>query len=235
MRKYTRGRSGFAKKVKDVILKTAETKFVSRLLTDTNMSQMTVPNRYLLRHNEIDHYNIFNNTNPDAVKHPIPIQGDGDGNRNGDEIYATGVRVAGTIQVAAANKGSHFRMFLCEYNDQVFATGATLSTKNQTMHVVTGSSILDTFQHDRIKPKYLGTVRMPRGDINDATTCSATFKYWLPLKRKFTFRQDDSPALAMGIKNKYSLMILPYNSLSTGDGEVIGDIQTAATFYYKDP
>ena len=236
MRKYMRGRTGFAKRVKDVILKTAETKFTSRLLSDTNMSQAAgIPTRFILRHNEIDHFNIFNNTNPDAVRHPIPIQGDGDGQRNGDEIYATGVRIAGTIEVDLNHKAASFRMFLVENNDQVFTAGSNISTKNQTMHTVTGSTILDTFQHDRVKPKYLGTVRMPKGDINDATNVSATFKYWLPLKRKFTFRQDDSPALAMGVKNKYTLMILPYSQLGTIDATQIGGIQVSATLYYKDP
>lgn len=219
-----------------MILKTAETKFLSRLLTDTNTVQEAgIPVRWALRHNEIDHFNIFNNTAPDATKHPIPVQGDGDGQRNGDEIYATGVRLAGTIEAPASSKGAQFRMFLVENNDQVFASGANISTKNQTMHGVTGSIILDTFQHDRIKPKYLGTVRFPKGDINDATNVSATFKYWLPLKRKFTFRQDDSPALARGIKNKYTLMILPYLNLGTIDASTVAVIQVSATFYYKDP
>jgi hypothetical protein len=236
MRKYTRGRSGFAKKVKDVILKTAETKFLSRFLTDTSMEQAAgPPTRYIMRHNQIEHFHIFNNTNPDASKHPIPIQGDGDGARNGDEIYATGVRIAGTIQMGPGDKHSQYRMFLVENNDQVYSTGAGISTKNQTMHAVTGSTVLDTFQHDRVKPKYLGTLRVPQRDVLDSEQGSITFKYWLPLKRKFTFRQDDSPALALGLKNKYTLMILPYRHLTSVDGSAIGDIQVSATFYYKDP
>ena len=236
MRKYMRGRKGFAKKVKDVILKTAETKFLSRLLTDTSMSEGPgVPTRYIMRHNQIEHFHIFNNTNPDAVKHPIPIQGDGDGARNGDEIYATGVRLAGSIQMGAGDKHSQFRMFLVENNDQVYSAGAGISTKNQTMHTVTGSTIMDTFQHDRVKPKYLGTLRVPSRDVLDSADGSITFKYWLPLKRKFTFRQDDSPALAMGLKNKYTLMILPYKAVGTIDATAIGEIQVAATLYYKDP
>lgn len=217
-------------------MKTAETKFLARLLTDTNMSQAPgIPTRFILRHNEIDHFNIFNNTNPDMVKHPLPQQGDGDGARNGDEIYATGVRIAGSIQMAAGDKNTTYRLFLVEHNDQVFGSGANISTKNQTMHTVTGSTIMDTFQHDRIRPKYLRTLKIPMRDLNDGSQGCINFKFWLPIKRKFTFRQDDSPALAMGIKNKYTLMILAYKDMSTLDATPVGDIQVAATFYYKDP
>jgi len=236
MRKYTRGRTGFAKKVKDVILKTAETKFRSIRLQDTNMSEGAgIPLRYIMRHNRIEYFHIFNNTNPDATKHPIPIQGDSDGQRNGDEIYATGVRIAGSIQMGSIDKHSTYRVFLCEYNDQVYGAGAAIDTYNQTFHEVTGGTNMDTFQHDRIKPKYLRTLKVSSADVADASEGAINFKFWLPLKRKFTFRQDDSPALAMGIKNKYTLMILPYKNISTIAGAAVGDVQVHATLYYKDP
>jgi hypothetical protein len=179
MRKYTRGRTGFAKRVKDVILKTAETKFTSVRLTDTNMSEGSgVPTRFIMRHNRIEYFHIFNNTAPDAVKHPIPIQGDSDGQRNGDEIYATGVRIAGSIQMGSVDKHSTYRIFLCEYNDQVYGSGAAIDTYDQTFHNVTGGTNMDTFQHDRIKPKYLRTVKISNSDINDGQDGNVNFKLW---------------------------------------------------------
>lgn len=234
-RKYTRGRKGFAKAVKNVILKTAETKYISRRLTDTNMLESSVPSRFQLTHNTMCFYNIFNNTAPDAVKHPLPTQGDGDGNRNGDEIYATGIRLAGSLQVFNANKTATFRMFLVEYNDHVFSSGANLGTYNEVLHNVSNSSMLDTFQHDRIRPRYIGTLKIPVRDINDAQDGSINFKKWIPMKRKLTFRQDDSPALATGIKNKVSLLLMPYDRITTTSGSHIGDINVHATLYYKDP
>lgn len=235
-RKYTRGKTGFAKAVKNVILKTAETKYISRLLTDTNMTQGAgLPNRYAVTHNAVSFYNIFNNTAPDAVKHPIPTQGDGDGNRNGDEIFATGVRLSGSLQVLNANKSATFRMFIVEHNDQVYSSGSNLGTYNETFHNVTGSTQLDTFQHDRIRPKYIGTLKCPARDVSDTQDGTINFKKWIPLKRKFTFRQDDSPALATGLKNKYSLMILGYDKINTVNLTHIADIAVHATLYYKDP
>lgn len=234
-RKYTRGRTGFAKAVKNVILKTAETKFISRRLTDTNMTEASTPSRFQLLHNTLNFYNIFNNTSPDAVKHPLPTQGDGDGNRNGDEIYATGIRLAGNIQVFSNFKSATFRMFLVEYNDHVFPTGSNLGTYNDVFHNVANSSMLDTFQHDRIRPRYIGTLKIPARDILDAQDGTINFKRWIPMKRKLTFRQDDSPALATGIKNKVSLLFLPYDKLLTGSGGHIADINVHATLYYKDP
>lgn len=233
-RKYTRGKSGFAAKVKNVILKTAETKYISRRLQDTNMQELNTPLRNLLKHNELNYYNIFNNTSPDAVKHPLPVQGDSDGQRNGDEIYATGIRLTGTIEVFPACKQASFRLYLVEYNDQVFSAG-NLGTFNEVFHNVTGSTMLDTFQHDRIRPRYLGTLRVSASDINDTQNGSINFKRWIPMKRKLTFRQDDSPALAMGIKNKVSLLILPYQTINTAQGLHIADITAHAILYYKDP
>lgn len=234
-RKYTRGRKGFAKAVKNVILKTAETKFISRRLTDTVMLESSAPSRFQLTHNDLNFYNIFNNTSPDSVKHPLPLQGDSDGNRNGDEIYSTGIRLAGNIQVLSANKTATFRMFLVEYNDHIFSSGGSLSTYNQVMHNVSNSTMLDTFQHDRLRPKYLGTLRVPARDIQDSADGTINFKRWIPFKRKLTFRSDDSPALAMGIKNKLSLLFLPYDKILTTSGTHIADINVHATLYYKDP
>lgn len=236
-RKYIRGKTGFAKAVKNVILKTAETKYISRFLTDTNMSQAAgTPVRFLLRHNSIEFFNIYNNAAPDAVKHPLPVQGDGDGNRNGDEIWATGIRIAGSIQAAPADKACTYRLYLVEYNDQVYSSGTSLDSYNSTFHNVSGSTVLDTFQHDRIRPKYLRTITFPKNlDSNDPETVGVNFRMWIPLKRKLTFRQDDSPALATGMKNKFALMILPYNRISTTQSVPIGDIAVHATLYYKDP
>jgi hypothetical protein len=235
-RKYTRGGKGFAKAVKNVILKTAETKYISRLLTDTNMEPSAgLPTRWSLRHNAIEYYHIYNNSAPDAVKHPLPIQGDGDGNRNGDEIYATGIRVAGSIQVFTANKSATFRMFLVENNDSVYSAGSNIATYNETFHNVSSSTMLDTFQHDRIRPKYLGTLQVSSRDANDAGDGTINFKRFIPLKRKLTFRQDDSPALATGMKNKFTLMFLPYDKIATTNLAVIGVVSVHTTLYYKDP
>jgi hypothetical protein len=194
-----------------------------------------LPTRWSMRHNSIEHIHIYNQSAPDAVKHPLPTQGDGDGNRNGDEIYATGIRVAGSIQVFAANKSATFRMFLVENNDSVYSSGSAISTYNETFHNVSGSTMLDTFQHDRIRPKYLGTLQVSTRDVNDAGDGTINFKKWIPLKRKLTFRQDDSPALATGLKNKLTLMFLPYDKIATTNLAVIGVCSVHATLYYKDP
>lgn len=226
---------GFARRVKNVILKTAETKFLSRRLTDTNCAEFPAPSRFGLQHNNLNYFHIFNNTNPDSTKHPIPNQGDGDGARNGDEIYATGIRLAGSVQVYAAHKSATFRMFIVEYNDHVFSSGQDIGTYNAVLHNVSNSSMLDTFQHDRIRPKYLGTFSVPRKDIQDSTDGCFNFRRWIPFKRKFTFRQDDSPALATGIKNKVSLLIMPYDTINTSSGGTIAQCNIHATLYFKDP
>lgn len=218
-----------------MILKNAETKFLSRTLQDTDMTaNPSNATSWNLIHNSISYLHIFNNTSPDAVKHPIPVQGDSDGQRNGDEIYATGVRIAGTIYVPSTYKTSTYRLFLCEYNDQVFPSGTTINDYNSLFHNVSSQTILDTFQHDRIRPKYLKTLKMDRADVRDDQDGTINFKLWLPLKRKFTFRQDDSPALATGLKNKYTLLVLPYHSHLSGSVN-IGQIRAQATLYYKDP
>lgn len=234
IRRYMRGNKGFAKRVKDVILKTAETKYLSRAITDTNATQSPgLPLRYQLQHNTITQYNIFNNTAPDAVKHPIPTQGDGDGNRNGDEIYSTGLMIRGSVSIFIGNKRTKVRLYMMEYNDQQ----GTPTTYNELFHNVTGSVELDSFQHDRFpKIKYLGTYKAldPVNDDSGANV-NINFKKWIPMKRKLTFKQDDSPAVATGIKNKFSLLVIPYNNIGTAQGFHVGDIVMHVTHYYKDP
>jgi hypothetical protein len=199
------------------------------------MTDIPNPSRWQLRHNRIEYLHIYNNQNPDITKHPLPVQGDGDGQRNGDEIYATGIRLAGSIWVPSATKSATFRLFLVEYNDQVFGQGGDITTFNQVFHQVATSTMLDTFQHDRIKPKFLRNLKVSASDVNDTRDTGINFKIWIPLKRKLTFRQDDSPALAMGMKNKMTLMILPYDTVPTPAGTPLADIDVHATLYYKDP
>lgn len=217
-----------------MILKTAETKFVTKHLSDTTATQVGPGNTYDLNHNTIFAVHIYNNANPDAVKHPLPGQGDADSARNGDEIYATGLLIRGMINAAAGNKNTRYRMFISEYNDTQFGTGTDITTYNALFHSISAQSILDNFQTDRIKVRSLGTLTVGRNDQQDSDSCLIPFKFWIPLKRKLTFRDDTTFALAKGMKNKLTLLCIPYRLNQAAQGSV-GSISTNATLYYKDP
>ena len=77
-RKYLRGRSGFAKAVKSVILKTAEKKYIGRDLASNSAYDVLIGGN-ALNHNSVVETTLINNTNLipliNCVCHKVIVMG----------------------------------------------------------------------------------------------------------------------------------------------------------------
>lgn len=234
-----RGRSGFAKAVKNVILKTAEKKFIPRDLKDQfswdglNIvpGSVDVYGQVAVGHNAPFIVNIFNNNSPDSNKHPLPFQGSGDGDRNGDEIFATGIRIRMQLENNANKHNNTWKFWLIEWNS---VQGNPCNPGN-LFYSWTGTGLLDQVQTDRFKATLIGKYRTTARDVAVDAKTNIFINKWIPFKRKLSFVGDTSIQVSKGMKEQVSIVGICYDASNTLFYSGIGNYRMHATFYYKDP
>lgn len=181
-------------------------------------------------HNTISSFTIY-----DSSYYGIfPSQGNSDGERRGDEIYTTGIRLRMAWTVPYDRRNSTFRMYVLPYN----STQGSPIDKTLLFHNISGNIMLDPIQTDRWKGiKYLGTYRCKsRDQATDGQLKTIMINKWIPLKRKVTFLNDGSVVPASGIKENLVILITAYDSIPTLATDVLADhVNACATLYYKDP
>lgn len=233
-KKWLRGKKGFAKAVKNVILKTAEKKYKSADIAANSAYDLTFGGN-ALNHNSIVEQTLIDNTNPNSTYQLCMAQGDNDGQRNGDEIYAKGIMYRGGIVIPSDRKNTTFKMCLLEYN----TVQGTPTTYGDLFHNVTGKNMLDPLQQDRWKLTVLGTYRYSPHDTNpspiDGNRGEILIKKWIPFKRHLCFKEDTSLAYVKGMKERLSIIWLTYDNNSAFDATTCGYIRANATLYYGDP
>lgn len=234
-RKYLRGRRGFAKAVKSVILKTAESKYVSRAIQANSAYDVTWGG-FAVNHNAIVEFTLINNTAPSVNDLSYIPQGDADSNRNGDEIYSTSITVRSAISIPASRKNTTLKWYLLEYN----SVQGTPTTYGDLFHNTTGSVLLDPVQRDRWKLKYLATQRVqardvlvdPAGTVNDV---NINFVKKIPFKRHLCFQKDDSNIIVKGMKERLSLICVAYDMNGSSTLSTCAYVKMQGTINYRDP
>lgn len=238
-KKYLRGKTGFAKAVKNVILKTAESKYAVRDLKhgfgwngfNTVALSTDVFGQMIVQHNFLFEVFLFENTSPSIATMFHIAQGDRDDQRNGDEIYATGMRLRIQCENDAGRHNMTWKFWLVEWN----TTQGEPVDPNTTFHSGSGCLILDTIQNNRIKMMPLGTFRTKARDVPADKKTDIYINKWIPFKRKLSFAQDSAIHVTRGMKEKLALVGVAYDTSNTTIGSAVGNIRVNGTFYYKDP
>lgn len=244
-RKYTRGKSVFAAAVKRVILKTAESKYKSGDINESyiwNGVSAVVPmtktagvgaGNSILTHNCPFAFYLINNPNIATGSNKIiPTQGDGDGFRNGDEIYAKGIMLRIQLALYTSYHNAKVKLFLVEGN----RVQGDPANPGEMYHVVTGNHMIDGIQTDRWRVSKLGTYKYKPSDISPTTNNADIFiNKWIPFRRKFRFKQDDSWQICQGMKEWLAICGVAYDTTNTVTSVSIGDMRIHATLYYGDP
>lgn len=228
------GRKAFAKAVKRVLFATCEKKYKSMLLPNSTLA-----------HNggtgsTVSQWTIYDENTTGLM----PIQGSGDGERNGDEIYTTGIRVRFEMSAPYDRCGVEYKMWLTEYNT---AQGDP-AAKADFWHNVSGNYLLDPVQTDRWKTKVIskGIIQKKGVDYIDATAGyiesdnknarTIIRSLWIPFRRKITFKNDGSSVVAKGMKEALKVTMVAYHNYDTLTTDILSKINRAtATLYYKDP
>lgn len=224
-RRFRRSRRPLARLVKNVMLKSCETK---------RSSQYTADGQQLF-HNKTYYAGQLLATKQGVTD---PHGADDAGlNRIGDEVIAKGISLRFFLENVSDHPNVIYKIYIFRYNtlqvsalnDTYFWAGLDGSGSNM-------NRTLDKPMTDRIKilktmtiNPYLGS--MGGTDFNSAKT--RMFQTWIPLKnRKVTYNGDGSPFPRF---TDIGFAVLAYDAINTTEITVLSNLQWQSTFYYKDP
>lgn len=218
-RKHSGKRGKFARAVKRVIFSTAESCYKS-----------ITKDGWTCNHDSLATCVIWNPQNTGIW----PAQGNGDGERRGDEIFATGIMMRCVVQIPHDRRNTKFRMWYVPHTSGSGDPG----DKSQLFHNVSNNVMVDPIQTDRWKGiKYLGQFRCSAVDqTTGSQDKTIILKRWIPLKRKIYFKEDTSSVPVSGIMENGYIIIAAYDTITSATTDtLITNSETAFTLYYKDP
>lgn len=223
----------FQRAVRGVIFKTVEKKYREGTINyaaGTDLYSTAPP----WPHNILQRIDLWNNVIGASGMRLFPTQGNTDGNRIGDEIYATGISVRLVFNIPSDRRTTSLRCWFVPWNTVQGNPGF----KTELFHGLINNVMLDKVQTDRWPGlKYLGTFK--NSDPDNTTTNAHGQIYvnlWVPLKRKITFITDGDTITARGLREVGSLMFAPYDKIGTLETDtLINNMQGEATLFYKDP
>lgn len=217
----------FAKAVKRVMFATCEKKYKTLLIPNSPMYHNGGISSF------VNEWVLYD----ENISGIMPLQGSGDGERNGDEIYTIGIRVRIEFQTAWDRRQAQYKLWLTEYN----SNQGNPAVKADFFHNVSGNYMLDPVQSDRFKAKLISKGNLCQKGVdyhdNDAARPVAKFlNLWIPFKRKITFQNDGVNKVAKGMKERIVLTGVAYDTFNALQTDQITTMnRMTATLYYKDP
>lgn len=207
--------------IKSVLLGMAETNYKSH---DVKGSSFT--------HNTLARHDLWNINTSDANS-IFPAIGDGDANRSGDMIQATGIKIRGIFEVPNDRFNMKMKVWFVQWN----TSDGTITTQNEFFHNIAGNIMLDPIQNKRFRSvKYLGTIKCRSTDTQagSAQTKTVLFNRWLKMNKKIYFKNDASE-VPTNMKEYGSLLFAPYDTISSATTDtVVANSELTYTLYYKD-
>lgn len=203
---------------KKVMIKNTEQKYV-----DTNIAKLELyHNSYLTNALKI------NLTDPTAC---LPSQGDTDNTRDGNKIYVSGISLPMMLYAKGDRLNTKFRVIAFRYAQgyNPFATYESLFEN------ISGNTMLDKVNPDVVKILFDKIVTC--GKINPGSTgqdeITVFRKYWIPIKRNFTFRADNTQYYN-NPSYHFGLVVVAYDTYGTVQTDNIGAVQVWSRLYFKD-
>lgn len=232
---YSRPKTRFQRGVQKVIFATTEKKYRSATInyasgTDVNIDALPWKHNSLRR---IDLWRLNSGTGSSGTR-IFPTQGMTDGNRIGDEIYASGISVKLMLNLPPDRRTASIKVWYVPHNNVQGNPG----DKSQLFHGLINNVMIDQIQTDRWPGiKYLGMFRNSDPDNITASAHGQIYmNLWIPLRRKLTFITDGDTVTARGLKEVGSLIFAPYDKInSLEEDNIINNLQGEITFHYKDP
>lgn len=219
-KKTTKGKKqSFAAKVKNVIMRTAETKMLP-------YGHNVVLPRQLYHDSYAAPY-------PLDGPNQLPAQGITDTTRVGDEIYASHIRVQMLLGQKLDRKNVTFRIIVIRCT-----AGASPVTYPTLFIGTTDNCLLDDVNRDRVSVVKDVTIKKIIGpDLSGVGGADKEFtfpyKFTIPVKQKIKFPTDGDTA-ATNRKSLY-MYVFAYDAFGTLVTDNIAYVQTYSTLYYKDP
>jgi hypothetical protein len=194
-------------------------------------------------HNTTYFHSLHNNSPTDPEhKHPTSlVQGDENYQRNGREVYSTGFRVRGVLDIPFDRRNTTVKIYQMEYNTNQGAWTDLFHSGVGT----TGNKLLDRINTERFPgTKLLRTLRVKsrdlyveRGELTDGGSI-ATLKYdiWIPWKRKLSYKSAAGLGPTGGCKEIMGLAFVFYDAAETLETDAVCTRnEQSVSWYFKDP
>lgn len=251
-RKFLRRGGGLRKAIRNVVLSTSETKYTSSVETSASIYHNGGMS------NELAGFKIWDqNPSPGAgLGINWPTLGDGNGQRNGNEIFPVGIKIRMELQCPLDRRSVKLRLFLVKYNSEQgnprlksnFFENSSYEDLPipRTWSLPSQNVMLDPLAASFSKKKILDVVLSPGADSQyiaedaDANRNNITkfYTFWIPLKRKMVWDRDvtgGSPKMGLS-KEACVIVPLAYHNYSTDETDSVITVARFVTqFYYKDP
>lgn len=216
--KKARKGSSFAAKVKKVILRTAEPK-------------MKPYGHNVIAPREINHDSYAAGYLLDGGLQ-MPLQGMGDTERIGDEIYTSNIKVQMLLGQKQDRMNVTFRIIV------VKCTDTAVPTSYNTLFIgTTANCLLDEVNKDRVSVVYDKLIKKTISSQLDVAGGAKEFtfvhKFNVPLKQKVKFATDATST--SDNRKKHFMYVFAYDAFGTLPTDNIAYCQTYSTVYYKDP
>lgn len=159
----------------------------------------------------------------------MPMEGNGDDERNGDKIYARGFKV---------------RMLFGHKSDRPNITWRVIAgvvprdyvySYNTFFTATTNNSLLDEVNKDLVTVLYQKYMKPSQSTFFGASTFKEyTFarRFFIRRKKMYKFQTNGS---AVHDDRQILLVVVPYDAFGTMASDNIGYVQTYTNFLYKDP
>jgi len=180
-----------------------------------------------------------------TTEHSLPTmiaQGDENFQRNGRELYSTGFRVKGVLDIPFDRRNTKVKIFLTETNS---ASGGLPQDLFHTGGGSTGNKMLDRINTERFpNTKLLRTLRLKardlyveRGELTDGgSVASLYYDIWIPWRRKLNYNGSGGFSPISGCKEQLVLTYVFYDAAETLTTDAVCTrCEQLVTFYYKDP
>ena len=215
----------FNKKVLAVMKKTAEPKYVHNLVSEITS----------MYHNSFNTFPIYRLSGNESI---WPPQGDGIGQRNGDEIYAKGFMIRGSLCFAGDRRGTTVRMYMVNPKTADLA----LNYDNMFENITNNVAVDPLDKRKFASTKLLGTYRVPDRSA-PTTSVDGTFelidtnviiKKLIPFNPKITFFPGTRAPTNLNKEIQIVFTVYDHNSALESD-MCVKTSDLMVTFYYADP
>lgn len=215
--------------VKDVVMKTTETK--QKILAFTTVGLYSGPGSELNKgcHNFHTVEHLWDDS---ATTGLWPISQTNDSGRVGDNINALGIHLRMVLQIPHDRRNMRCKMYFVQWN----SNQGDPFDRTRFYHWTMQNTHMDSVNKDNFAGvQYLGTYGCRAVDqTTGSQDKTIMIRKWIPFKKRLTFRGGSG--MPTNIKENGAIIFVPYDTVTSAESDVlITRIQTVATLYFKDP
>lgn len=232
-KKSSKGKRGYKK----ALYKSAKTKSLISLIKKVSLKQNEL--KYVdTDHGKTELYHNIHNSFGINVTSYGPGQGDGDGQRIGNCVNLSGIKLTLMFYSKFDRPNTKFRLIVYSAPLNTYPPSTSYSS---LFDQVTGNVMIDSMDKDIVKvhknmliyPKNISANLVGFPEEEMAKEVTSFRKVWIPYRTKVRYSTDTSTAELTN--RSFYVLVMAYDTYGTLVTDNIGAVQCWQRFYYRDP